>query len=91
MDIGLHIPHFDWPEGPDGTAATLGAVAERVDEGGFASLSVMDHLFQMDAYFPAEEPMLEGYTTLGFLAAVTESIQLRLLVTGEPFDAAFAE
>ena len=27
----------------------------------------MDHWFQMEAMWPAEEPMLEGYTTLGFV------------------------
>ena len=82
MDIGLHIPHFNWPEGTEGMAGTLGRVAERVDEGGFASLSVMDHWFQMDEYAPATDPMLEGYSTLAWLAAKTSNVQLRLLVTG---------
>ena len=42
----------------------------------------MDHWFQMEAFAPATEPMLEGYTTLGFLAAHTDTITLGLLVTG---------
>ena len=42
----------------------------------------MDHWFQMDAFFQAEEPMLEGYTTLGYLAAKTSRVRLGLLVTG---------
>jgi F420-dependent oxidoreductase-like protein len=42
----------------------------------------MDHWFQMEAMWPAEEPMLEGYTTLGFVAAATERLRLRLLVGG---------
>jgi F420-dependent oxidoreductase-like protein len=42
----------------------------------------MDHWFQMEAMWPAEEPMLEGYTTLGFIAAQTERLRLRLLVGG---------
>ncbi|MDH3731722.1 MAG: LLM class F420-dependent oxidoreductase, partial [Acidimicrobiia bacterium] len=82
MEIGLHIPHFAWPEGPEGIGATLGAVAERVDDAGFASLSVMDHWFQMDQYAPATDPMLEGYATLAWMAAKTTNVQLRLLVTG---------
>ncbi len=82
MDIGLHIPHFNWPEGTDQTANTLGTVAEMADQGGLASLSVMDHWFQMQDFAPAEDPMLEGYSTLAWLAAKTESVQLRLLVTG---------
>ena len=82
MDIGLHVPNFKWSDGTAGIAATLGEVAERVDDGGFASLSVMDHWFQMDQYAPATDPMLEGYSALAWLAAKTKNVQLRLLVTG---------
>ncbi len=42
----------------------------------------MDHYFQMDWMAPAEHPMLEGYTALGFVAGRTERLRLRLLVTG---------
>ena len=42
----------------------------------------MDHYFQMDWMAPGEDPMLEGYTTLGYLAGVTETMRLGLLVTG---------
>jgi F420-dependent oxidoreductase-like protein len=43
---------------------------------------VMDHWFQMEMLWPAEEPMLEGYTTLSFAAAKTERLRFRLLVGG---------
>jgi len=36
----------------------------------------MDHYFQMEGMAQADEPMLEGYTTLGFLAAKTERMTL---------------
>jgi F420-dependent oxidoreductase-like protein len=42
----------------------------------------MDHFFQMDWMAPAEDPMLEGYTALGFVAGRTDRLRLRLLVTG---------
>src|SRR5437764_2547390 len=42
----------------------------------------MDHWFQMDWMAPAEDPMLEGYTALGFVAGRTQRLRLRLLVTG---------
>src|SRR5215475_12058263 len=42
----------------------------------------MDHYFQMDQMAPAEEPMLEGYTTLGYVAGLTQKMTLGLLVTG---------
>jgi GNAT superfamily N-acetyltransferase len=36
----------------------------------------------MDAYASVDEPMLEGYTTLGYLAGRTDRMTLGLLVTG---------
>jgi F420-dependent oxidoreductase-like protein len=54
---------------------------------GVRTLSVMDHWFQMEQMWPAEEPMMEGYTTLGFVAAKTETLRLRLLVTGVTYRA----
>jgi F420-dependent oxidoreductase-like protein len=42
----------------------------------------MDHYFQMEAFTRAEDPMLEGYTTLGYVAGRTETMTLGLLVAG---------
>jgi len=82
METGLHVASFSWPDTPQTTADTLATVAQIADETGFTSLSVMDHFFQMDTMADASEPMLEGYTTLGYLAAATSRVRLGLLVTG---------
>ena len=42
----------------------------------------MDHYFQMEQLGGPAEPMLEGYTALGFLAGQTSNLELGLLVTG---------
>jgi F420-dependent oxidoreductase-like protein len=42
----------------------------------------MDHYFQMEEFADRREPMLEGYTALGFLAGRTERLTLGLMVTG---------
>jgi F420-dependent oxidoreductase-like protein len=82
MLLGLQLPSFTWPEGPAALAATLRRIAATADEGGFASLWVMDHFFQIPLVGPAENEMLEGYTTLAFLAAATRRARLGTLVTG---------
>ena len=87
MNIGLHVVSFSWPDGPASIGPTLAAVAEAAEDGPFTNISVMDHWFQMEAMAPATEPMLEGYTTLGFLAAHTSTIRLGLLVTGVTYRA----
>lgn len=43
---------------------------------------MMDHWFQMEQFASAQDPMLEGYTSLGFVAGKTERITLSLMVTG---------
>jgi alkanesulfonate monooxygenase SsuD/methylene tetrahydromethanopterin reductase-like flavin-dependent oxidoreductase (luciferase family) len=61
---------------------TFAEIGRTADEAGFASLWVMDHFFQIEAVGAVEEPMLEGYSALGYLAAVTERARLGTLVTG---------
>ena len=82
MKLGLHYWNYSTPADPTAIAATLARTASIAEEAGFSSFTVMDHYFQMEAYAPADEPMLEGYTTLGYLAGRTERMTLGLLVTG---------
>jgi F420-dependent oxidoreductase-like protein len=82
MEVGLHVVSFSWPEAPASIAPTLAAVARAAEDAGVAELTLMDHWFQMEAFAPPTEPMLEGYTSLGYLAAHTETVTLGLLVTG---------
>lgn len=82
MELGVHVINFNYPDHPASIAPSLKAVGEVAETIGLTSISVMDHYFQMDQMAPATDPMLEGYTTLGFLAAHTSTVQLGLLVTG---------
>jgi len=86
MKIGIHIVRFDWPGNPANTGSTLAQIARTADQAGLYSLWVMDHFFQLGeaygmAHGPVADPMLEGYTTIAYLAGVTERIKLGLLVT----------
>lgn len=81
MQIGVHYSRF--PSGPDGSLArTLAETARVADQGGVELFTLMDHYFQMEVFGGPPEPMLEGYTGLGYVAALTERIRLGLLVTG---------
>jgi F420-dependent oxidoreductase-like protein len=82
MRLGLQIPRFTWPSGPAGIGSRLAEIARTADEAGFASLWVMDHFFQIRNVGEFSEPMLESYTTLGYMAGVTKRIRLGTLVTG---------
>jgi alkanesulfonate monooxygenase len=81
MKVGLHVSNFTWPGGPATLATDLGRVATTAEEQGFAKLSVMDHVWQIGNIGPPEHDMLEAYTTLGFLAARTQRIELLAWVT----------
>jgi F420-dependent oxidoreductase-like protein len=83
MELGIHIPVFDYPGGAAAIAPELARVGAAAEEAGLSWLSFMDHYFQIEpSGLPAEASMLEGYTALGFMAAHTSTIDLGLLVTG---------
>lgn len=88
MKIGLQVPSFTWPGGPAQIGPTLTDIARAAESAGFASLWVMDHFFQIGSpardmgLGPAEDEMLEAYTTLSYLAAHTTRVKLGALVTG---------
>jgi F420-dependent oxidoreductase-like protein len=82
MKIGLQIPNFTWPGGAAHMAAKLREIAQTADEGGLASLWVMDHFFQIPPVGAAELDMLEGYSALSYLAALTRRATLGTMVTG---------
>jgi len=85
MQLGVHYANFSHPDWQRRLAARLVETARVADEGGTAWFTVMDHWFQMEQMGGPAEPMLEGYTTLGHLAAVTERVRLSLLVTGTTY------
>jgi F420-dependent oxidoreductase-like protein len=82
MELDLHVSRFDWAGPPASIGPGVKDLAQRAEAMGIQTLSFMDHYFQMDWMAPAEDPMLEGYTALGFVAGCTERLRLRLLVTG---------
>ncbi len=81
MEIGLHVSNFTWPGGPVTLADDLTRVVTTAEDVGFARISVMDHVWQIGVNGPPEEPMLEAYTALGYLAARTSRVQLLAWVT----------
>jgi F420-dependent oxidoreductase-like protein len=84
VKVGLHYWNYSTPADPARIAATLGETARVAEQAGFSGFSVMDHYLQMEmaGVSSADEPMLEAYTTLGYVAARTERIGLGVLVTG---------
>jgi F420-dependent oxidoreductase-like protein len=81
MKVGLHIADFTWEGGPPELRSRLGEIARRADDAGVDRVSVMDHVWQIGHLGPPEHEMLEAYTALGFLAAVTERVKLLTVVT----------
>jgi F420-dependent oxidoreductase-like protein len=82
MKFGLQINSFTWPGGAAAIGPTLARVTRAADDVGFDSIWVMDHFFQIRGLGPPEAPMLEGLTTLGFMAANSERARLGLMVGG---------
>jgi len=84
VKIGLQIPSFKYPGGTAAIRPKLREIVTTAEEAKFYSLWVMDHFYQMDGFFGESysDPMMESYTTLGYLAGLTEKAYLGVLVTG---------
>lgn len=81
MRIGLQIPNFTYPGSPSLPGA-LKDIVQAADTGGFYSVWVMDHFFQIANVGPPEMNMLEGYAALSYFAGLTQRVKLGTLVTG---------
>ena len=81
MKLAVHYIDF-LPGAPERLAPTLAATVRAAEEGGVDMFTLADHFFQMENFGRAEDPFLEGYTTMGYLAALTDRITLTMLVTG---------
>ena len=82
MRLNIHLVRFPWIGGPSEIGPGVARVAQVSENVGANGISFMDHYFGPPARGPADDPMLEGYTALGFVAAITTSLRLRLLVSG---------
>ena len=81
MKLGVHFIDF-LPGDAAKLGPTLADAAKAAEQGGATLFTLADHLFQMENIGRAEDPFLECYTSLGFLAGQTSTMELSVLVTG---------
>ncbi len=81
MRVGIHPVSLPAPE-PRDIPDLLRRIAQDAEAAGCSHLLLMDHYLQLPFVGNDHDPVLEGYTTAGFLAACTQRIELGLLVTG---------
>lgn len=82
MRVGVHPVVFTPPAGPAGIPDELVRLGRAADAAGLSDLLLMDHFLNLDFVGSPDDPVPEGYTTLGFLAAHTARVRLGLLVSG---------
>lgn len=92
MEIGVHLPHV----GPQATRDTIRTFARRMEDLGFDSLWVSDHVViprEYESRYPynpsgklgwTDLPLLEPLSTLLFVAGVTERVALGTTVLVVP-------
>jgi F420-dependent oxidoreductase-like protein len=84
MKLSVSMTNYSWPDSIRDRLTTLASV---LDDTVVDTLWVADHLLQADPASQLDEPMLEAYTTLGYLAAATSRIRLGTMVTAATFRA----
>lgn len=84
MKLSVSVTNYSWPEPIHERLVSLATV---LDGAAVDTLWVADHLMQADPSCRTDEPMLEAYTVLGYLAAATRRIRLGTMVTAATFRA----
>jgi len=80
MKVSVSLTNYSGFGPGEPLAETVAAVASAVDERPLDTLWVPDHLLQADPSRDLDEPMLEAYATLGYLAATTRRVRLGTMV-----------
>jgi alkanesulfonate monooxygenase SsuD/methylene tetrahydromethanopterin reductase-like flavin-dependent oxidoreductase (luciferase family)/predicted kinase len=81
IQVGLHLSSFDWTGSRDHFAQHLRSIAADSESVGVDHIWMMDHLRQIPQVGPAWADLPEPYTTLAWLAAVTQRVRLGVLVS----------
>jgi F420-dependent oxidoreductase-like protein len=82
LRFGLQIPVYTWPGGPAEIGERLRSTARAAEEAGFESIWVMDHVRQIPLFGPPWLDMLDCFTVLSHVAAVTDRVRVGPLVAG---------
>lgn len=73
------------PGQPQSLGPTLASTARAAEDIGAAMFALADHMFQMEAVGRVDDPFLEAYTAMGFVAGRTRTIPLASLVSPVTF------
>ena len=65
MRASIQVANFTWPGGDPAIGSTLAEIGRAADEGGFDTLWVMDHFFQLEPMLAEAEKICDFIYVLG--------------------------